>query len=109
MAESLPLGRSIDRGSDNIPEYFCEPCHELKDEIKSIAGHCVDCGKNLCVECFNYHLGPKPFRDHKLVDKSAKPKTQPKPPKSLKNMSDLCSEQMTNKRAKMALDRSPED
>ena len=79
MAEALPFGRSIDKSSENLPDFYCEPCYELKDEIKAVAGHCIDCNENFCVECFNYHLGPKPFRNHILVDKSTKPQAKPKP------------------------------
>ena len=81
MAESLQSGKSIDKGSENLPDNFCEPCYELNNELKPVEGYCIDCGESLCLECFNYHLRPKPFRNHKLVDKSAKSQTQPKPAK----------------------------
>ena len=87
MSESLQFGRSIDKGSENIPDTFCEPCYEIKQEFKPVAGYCIDCGDNLCEECFKNHLGPKPLRNHKLVDKTAQSQTQPKPPiRSLKQM-----------------------
>ena len=78
MAESLGLKRSIDKSSENAPDKDCEKSYELNDETKVLSGQCVDCGENLYVQHFHYHLRPKPFRNNKLVHKCSKPQTKPK-------------------------------
>ena len=78
MAEHSSLGRSINQGSDQIPEHYCEQCHDIDGEIKPVAGFCLNCDQSLCQECYNCHLRPKQFRNHQLVDKSKGPKSKVK-------------------------------
>ena len=73
MAEGFSLGKSINLGSDQVPENLCDPCHDIHGDVKPVAGYCLNCDEGLCKECYNFHLRRKQFRNHKLqVDK---PKT----------------------------------
>ena len=77
MAESSPLRRSLCQGSDQIPDTFCGPCHDITSEIKPAAGYCINCDDSLCKECYDFHLRTKPFRNHQLqVVKPTKPKSK---------------------------------
>ena len=76
MAESRHFGRTIDYGSDQLQEHYCEPCFEINEAIKPVAGFCQNCNENLCIKCYTEHLRRKLFQNHKLVDKSTRPKTK---------------------------------
>ena len=90
MAESLQLKRSIERSSDLFPENFCEPCYEVDEKVKQAAGYCLDCDEDLCLDCFSTHLRRKLFRNHKLMEKTTKPKTKPVQQTSPQNLDEEC-------------------
>ena len=77
MAASSAFGKSINLGSDQIPETYCEPCHDMRDDIKPVVGFCLNCDEGLCQECYKSHLRRKQFRNHQLqVDKPARSKSK---------------------------------
>ncbi|XP_045205324.2 tripartite motif-containing protein 2-like [Mercenaria mercenaria] len=62
------LGTSVDFA------VYCDICAQSKEWIEG-HGYCENCGEYLCEACFDYHLKPKPFRNHKLLKKEDMPQT----------------------------------
>lgn len=62
----------IAHGTNCVKQVMCEICED--DGDRYIAhGYCKNCDNYLCEDCFNYHLKPKPARDHVLLMKDEMP------------------------------------
>ncbi|XP_060573017.1 uncharacterized protein LOC132730950 [Ruditapes philippinarum] len=52
---------------------YCDICSASDEYIKA-HGYCKNCEQYLCNACFDYHLRPKPSRNHILLNKDEMPK-----------------------------------
>ncbi|XP_060596469.1 uncharacterized protein LOC132750492 [Ruditapes philippinarum] len=72
--------------SDDKVKRKCQPCQD-ENVLHEAYGYCTTCGEYLCDACYKYHLRPKPFKDHVLIEyKTITSKDRaPTPPGSYKH------------------------
>ena len=73
MAESRHFIKTLTKGSDILPDIYCDPCHDLEGDILQAAGFCENCSENLCLDCVSAHKRNKFTRNHKIQDQVGVP------------------------------------
>ena len=59
------------------PVLHCDQCKEEGNHDTAVHGFCENCCHFLCAECYRLHRRPKPWRNHRLLDRAAMPKERP--------------------------------